>query len=95
MPESTDDPEYNIIILKMMINELPDRMREPISQQFDKLLGSIDKRNKKAAEFWEKVKSYLKDELTSIELDVAYIHFDLEATRRERDKLRSDREDTP
>jgi len=66
-----------------MINELPPGMRTSISDQFNHLLAAIDKQNQQVVKFWAKV----KDELTTLGVDLKYIEFDLEATKRERDDL--------
>lgn len=86
--DDLDDPTYHIHILRMMLNELPPGVRDPILSQFDQLLAAIDQRNQRAVEFWTKVKSHLKEELTTLGVDLKYIQFDLEATKRERDDLK-------
>ena len=87
--DDLDDPTYHIHILQMMFKELPPGVRGPICAQFDELLAALDKRNQRAIQFWTKVKEHLKDELTSLGIDIKYIQFDLEATKRERDDLQS------
>ncbi len=85
----TNDPAYHINILIRMLTELPPGVREPICAEFDALLASIDAENLKLAEFWNKIKAQLSEELTSLGVDLKYIEFDLESTKRERDELRN------
>lgn len=86
--DNIEDPEYYIHILRLMFNELPAGVRDNILSQFDLLLAAIDKRNKLSNEFWTKIKEHLSEELTTLGVDINYIQFDLEATRRERDDFK-------
>ena len=61
-----------------MIEALPEGMAVPLSDQLLKVMELLAKTK-------EKHKQRIIEQLQSLELDVAYLDFDLRATKKERD----------
>ena len=62
-----------------LIETLPEKSREPFLQAIARAAENIDRR--------ERIIHYVQEALVQLRLDMKYIMFDLEATRRERDEL--------
>jgi hypothetical protein len=72
------DLDSEIKILWAMIEALPEGMAVPLSDQLLKVMELLAKTK-------EKHKQRIIEQLQSLELDVAYLDFDLRATKKERD----------
>ncbi len=66
--------------LLVAIQELPSEHRQRIDPVFARVLRSTKRRRK--------ILSLVQDALGQLRLDMKYLMFDLEATRRERDEFR-------
>ncbi len=60
-----------------LITRLPEKYRQP----FQKVLDRVQEENNRH----QRVLRFIQDALTQIRLDMKYLMFDLDATRRERD----------
>ncbi len=72
--------------LESAIAELPLEHRIAVNQVFDRVRQSTLRRRR--------ILSLVQDALSQLRLDMKYLMFDLEATRRERDDYRQRLEDT-
>jgi hypothetical protein len=72
------DLDSEIKILWAMIEALPEGMAVPLSDQLLKVMELLAKTK-------EKHKQRIIEQLQCLELDVAYLDFDLRATKKERD----------
>lgn len=90
-PQSTAAPTTNeelprdIIDLVAAISTLPAEHRLSLAPLLDKVVESTRRRRR--------ILNLVQDALGQLRLDMKYLIFDLEATRRERDELRAARED--
>jgi hypothetical protein len=66
--------------LLCLIDNLPEEYQGAFYKQFRQLLDSFERR--------QQVLSYVQDTLNTMKLDIKYVVFDLEATRRERDEYK-------
>jgi hypothetical protein len=66
--------------LASAVNELPKETREKIGPYMDKVIDSTKRRRR--------ILGLVQDALSQLRLDMKYLMFDLEATRRERDDYR-------
>jgi len=62
-----------------LIETLPVESREPFEQAITKAAEHLDRR--------QRIQHYIQEALVQLRLDMKYIMFDLEATKRERDEL--------
>ena len=76
-----------IIDLAAAISNLPAEYREEIEPVFTRVVDSTKRRRR--------ILSLVQDALSQLRLDMKYLAFDLEATRRERDEYRQKLEGTP
>ena len=65
--------------LLSLIATLPAESREPLEQAIARAAENINRR--------QRILHYVQEALVQLRLDMKYIMFDLEATRRERDEL--------
>ncbi len=86
----SDSTEYHLTILRMMINQLSPEVASLLSQQLDKVCQSILAELDQSSKFWTQIKNHLRIELSDLQSNVNYMQFDLEATRRERDQLQAE-----
>jgi hypothetical protein len=84
MADTTDHPSgglaYQLAVLAKMLDVLPPAIREPLLNQQRKVVEAI-------LAFQANLHD-LKELIETNRLNAAYITFDLEATKRERDQLR-------
>jgi hypothetical protein len=66
--------------LAAVIGEVPEDIREKINPYMDKVIDSTKRRRR--------ILGLVQDALSQLRLDMKYLMFDLEATRRERDDYR-------
>ncbi len=76
---ATAELSPELVTLAKAINRLPAAYREEIAPQLDKVLESADRRRR--------IMVLVQDALEQLRLDMKYLAFDNEATRRERDAL--------
>jgi len=65
--------------LLSLTETLPAELRKPLKQAIDRAAENINRR--------QRILHYVQETLVQLRLDMKYIMFDLEATRRERDEL--------
>ncbi len=76
----------DLIELCDLLNRLPAEFREQVEPIFYRVVESTKRRRR--------ILSLVQDALSQLRLDMKYLMFDLEATRRERDELRRKYEET-
>lgn len=87
--ENTNDltpPPAEIVELNDLIAELPAEFRKRLQPAMDRALETAVRRRR--------ILSLVQDALAQLRLDMKYLMFDLEATRRERDDYRRKLEET-
>jgi len=77
---STDDIPQEILDLADAINLLPETYRQKIEPFIFRVIESTRRRRR--------ILTLVQDALSQLRLDMKYLAFDLEATRRERDDYR-------
>lgn len=85
-PEAEEIPR-EIADLAVAIGQLPPEQRREIEAIFTRVVDSTRRRRR--------ILSLVQDALGQLRLDMKYLAFDLEATRRERDEYRRKLEETP
>jgi hypothetical protein len=76
----------DIVDLSLAIARLPEGQREQLESAFGRVVESTKRRRR--------ILSLVQDALGQLRLDMKYLMFDLEATRRERDEFRRQLEET-
>ena len=82
----TDEVPKEIIDLAAAICELPAEYRDRVAPALTRVIDSTKRRRR--------ILSLVQDALGQLRLDMKYLAFDLEATRRERDEYRRKLEET-
>jgi hypothetical protein len=77
----TDELPKDVIELAQLIAALPPQTRAPIEPVLERVLESTRRRRR--------ILTLVQEALSQLRLDMKYLVFDLEATRRERDALRN------
>ena len=67
--------------LLRLIDDLPEKFQEDFYKLFQRLLDSFERR--------QRILEYVQETLNTMKLDLKYLIFDLEATRRERDEYKA------
>jgi nitric oxide reductase activation protein len=75
-----ESPPEEIIELRDRIAQLPARERERLQGALDRAVSTSSRRRR--------ILNMVQETLAQLRLDMKYLLFDLEATRRERDQLR-------
>src|SRR5882672_1327329 len=75
-----EDLPSDILELAAAVSALPLESRRAVEAQFSRVLESTKRRRR--------ILGLVQDALSQLRLDMKYLMFDLEATRRERDELR-------
>lgn len=75
----TDELPADLIRLAAIIRALPDDFSHDLLPAMDRVIESTKRRRR--------ILSLVQDALSQLRLDMKYLMFDLEATRRERDEL--------
>ncbi len=83
---SVDEVPREILDLAAAIGKLPAQHREAIGPVLAKVVDSTKRRRR--------ILSLVQDALSQLRLDMKYLAFDIEATRRERDEYRRKLEET-
>jgi hypothetical protein len=76
----TDDLPREIIDLARHIAALPSDMQSDLEMAYNRVVDSVRRRRR--------ILSLVQEALSQLRLDIKYLMFDLEVTRRERDELR-------
>jgi hypothetical protein len=71
---------HELAELLRLVDALPEGCRSPFYPVLDRLAASLERR--------QQMLGYVQDSLNQMSLDLKYMIFDLEATRRERDEYR-------
>jgi hypothetical protein len=79
----TLSPEINDLVLG--ISQLPPEYRTRLEPSLNRVVEGVQRR--------KRILSLVQEALSQLRLDMKYLMFDLEATRRERDTLRAEREE--
>ena len=74
-----------IIELGNAVGELPEQQRKQIESAYTKVVDSVRRRRR--------ILALAQEAMSQLRLDVKYLMFDLEATRREREELRRQLDD--
>jgi len=82
----TQDLPADVLELAKVIGELPLEHRQRVEPVLTRVLESTHRRRR--------ILSLVQDALGQLRLDMKYLMFDLEATRRERDEFRRRAEET-
>ena len=86
MPQTTrpanspDDLHPDLVDLGEFVASLPPDLRQRAEPLFERVVGTMKRRRR--------ILTLLQDSLSQLRLDMKYLLFDLDATRRERDELR-------
>ena len=83
-PEPTEIPK-ELAELVVAVNQLPTELRAQIEPNLSRVIESTKRRRH--------ILSLVQDALSQLRLDMKYLMFDLEATRRERDDYRRQLDD--
>jgi len=76
----SDEIPGEIAELAAAVDELPPEFRQKIAPTIDRVVASTKRRRR--------ILGLVQDALSQLRLDMKYLMFDLEATRRERDEYR-------
>jgi hypothetical protein len=79
-PANSEELPKDVIQLGQMIAALPPQYRSQIEPVMDRVVESTRRRRR--------ILTLVQEALSQLRLDMKYLVFDLEATRRERDKYR-------
>ncbi len=84
-PASTaEELSRDFVELEKLIHSLPDDHRRRLEPVFDRVADGARRRRR--------ILNLVQEALSQLRLDMKYLLFDLEATRRERDSYRSQQE---
>ncbi len=78
-------PSLNLSELGALIEELPPELKPRFEKAFRRVVNGMNHR--------QRVLSFIQGSISQLRFDMKYLVFDLEATRRERDKYRRQLED--
>ncbi len=83
---AVDDVPQEMLDLVTTISQLPPEQREKVDAALARVIDSTRRRRR--------ILSLVQDALSQLRLDMKYLAFDLEATRRERDNYRRQLEES-
>ncbi len=83
---NTEELPVDLVELGAVLNQLPLECRTRVEPIFDRVIDSTKRRRR--------ILALVQDALSQLRLDMKYLMFDLEATRRERDDFRRKVEET-
>jgi len=86
LKNAADEVPQEILDLAAAISQLPAEQRSQVQPALERVVGSTKRRRR--------ILSLVQDALSQLRLDMKYLAFDLEATRRERDEYRRKLEET-
>ena len=84
-PQTTELLPADLVELEAALHELPAHQSSRVIEIFDRVKQSTLRRRR--------ILNLVQDALSQLRLDMKYLMFDLEATRRERDEFRRQVED--
>jgi hypothetical protein len=80
-PETSDsDLPRELVDLAKVIGALPDDFQDELEPVYGRVVDSVKRRRR--------ILSLVQEALAQLRLDIKYLMFDLEVTRKERDELR-------
>lgn len=82
----TEDIPHDVLALTDVVRALPPEQRHAIDPILEQVIDSSRRRRR--------ILLLVQDALSQLRLDMKYLTFDLEATRRERDELRRKLDET-
>jgi hypothetical protein len=80
VPTDSNEVPKEIAELVAVLDELPDEIRDRISPAMNRVVETTKRRRR--------ILNLVQEALSQLRLDMKYLVFDLEATRRERDDYR-------
>ena len=83
--ESAEELPADLMQLADVVAQLPSEYRRNLEPLLDRVVDSTRRRRR--------ILTLVQDALSQLRLDMKYLMFDLEATRRERDEYRAQLED--
>jgi hypothetical protein len=83
---TSDELPADLVDLASAVAQLPDGHRQLLEQALSRVVDSTRRRRR--------ILTLVQDALGQLRLDMKYLMFDLEATRRERDEYRRQSEET-
>lgn len=86
LKNTDEEVPQEILDLAAAISQLPAEHRSQVQPALERVLASTKRRRR--------ILSLVQDALSQLRLDMKYLAFDLEATRRERDDYRRKLEET-
>jgi len=81
-----DELPADLVELVSAVAELPEEYRPAVNRALNRVIDSTKRRRR--------ILTLVQDALGQLRLDMKYLMFDLEATRRERDEYRRQSEET-
>jgi hypothetical protein len=87
LKNTEDEIPQEMLDLATVIAQLPAAQRDQVEPTLERVISSTRRRRR--------ILSLVQDALSQLRLDMKYLAFDLEATRRERDEFRRKLEETP
>lgn len=82
---TTDETPVELQELLQAVNALPERYRDSLAPSLSRVVECSTRRRR--------ILNLVQEALSQLRLDMKYLVFDLEATRRERDELRTRNEE--
>jgi hypothetical protein len=86
LKNSHEDIPHDVLALVDVVRALPAEQRQAIDPVLEQVIDSSRRRRR--------ILLLVQDALSQLRLDMKYLTFDLEATRRERDELRRKLDET-
>jgi hypothetical protein len=83
---NSDELPADVTDLVSLLDRLPENHRQAVEQAISRVIDSTRRRRR--------ILTLVQDALGQLRLDMKYLMFDLEATRRERDAYRRQAEET-
>ncbi|HEY2826075.1 MAG TPA: transcriptional regulator, partial [Pirellulales bacterium] len=84
--KTSEDLPADLVELTSLVADLPESHRSAVQQALNRVTDSTKRRRR--------ILTLVQDALGQLRLDMKYLMFDLEATRRERDEYRRQSEET-
>ena len=84
LPAADETLPREVLDLARAIAALPEPLQEGLERPFARVVDSVKRRRR--------ILGIVQDALDQLRLDIKYLMFDLDMTRKERDALRKDRE---
>ncbi len=76
-----NDLPRELVDLAQQISDLPEPLQRNLEESYERIVNSIRRRRRTLA--------LVQEALSQLRLDIKYLMFDLEVTRRERDELKA------